>query len=74
MRISQRHEQPIAIVYPFSLDLVEISMEIEGQFHITLNDDELADMPDETTLRDLLATIEGKLPGDERVARGTGLM
>lgn len=49
-------------------------MEIEGQFHITLNDDELADMPDETTLRDLLATIEGKLPGDERVARGTGLM
>lgn len=46
---------------PDSLDVVEVLMEIEDHFQIAITDDEVMGLGEDTTLRDLLALVEGKL-------------
>ena len=48
---------------PDSLDLIELAVAIEDEFAIELTDDELAAMPSQTTLREIMGLVEGKLPG-----------
>lgn len=48
-------------LHPDSLDLVEVSVEVEDEFQIELTDEELMNLPETATLRDVLALVEGKL-------------
>lgn len=48
---------------PDSLDLVEVTMEIEEEFGISLGDEEVADLPETATIRDVLKLVEPKLAG-----------
>lgn len=48
---------------PDSLDIVELVMDLEDEFHVTISDDDAADFAREATIRDVLAMVEVKLAG-----------
>jgi acyl carrier protein len=46
---------------PDSLDLVELVMDLEDEFQVTISDDEAADFAKEASIRDVLKMVEVKL-------------
>lgn len=48
---------------PDSLDVIELAMELEDRFQITISDDEIMAMAERSTIRDVLGLVEWKLAG-----------